>query len=682
MIACIIIFKDFNEVKMKTRSFQIVVAILILCMAVLACAKFNPTTTPAFSSTAIPVFTEAPVEIAGGFTYSNNILTIYYVEDAVALVDMYGFVKRDKEWEIPVSSQTLGFLAMDIENMAGKYTLQLPAKPTGKLVDVDNNNKQDEGVQIFAVSYWPNLTGGPYSEGDDRQRGWPTYLASVITDTENGDEVVGGKLVVWAPDAKQQFPSGYGTDGKLFTADDPIVPIPAGYSIVDLDQTPFAIIQTPIPDLTLYEPKDVAIKNYSDKSYTEAFDELFNSISTNWAFNDVETKKVDWDALYKEIQPRIAEAEKKKDPLAFYAALHTFILGIPDGHTGISDSGDLGIQDFSSKSEGGYGFAIRELDNKKVIVTFVNPGGPAELAGLQVGAEVTEWNSKPIKDAIGMVEPYSGPFSLELTKRYQQTRYLLRAALNVEATLTFANPNGQSQTVKLISVAERDSLVRSSIYFDAPVPTYPVEFKVLDSGIGYIRINSNYDDLGLIIRLFEYALKQFQASGITNIIIDMRFNSGGNPLGLAGFFYDKEIILGQLEYYSEITGKFEPEGQPQKVLPNKNQYPFDKIAILVSPACASACEIESYGFSQLPNAIVVGMFPSAGVEAEVARGQYELPEGISIQIPTGRFKNPDGSLFLEGTGVVPTVKVPVTAETVLTTDDVVLAAAEKAISQR
>ena len=75
----------------------------------------------------------------------------------------------------------------------------------------------------------------------------------------------------------------------------------------------------------------------------------------------------------------------------------------------------------------------------------------------------------------------------------------------------------------------------------------------------------------------------------------------------------------------------------------------------------------------------MGTYPSAGVEAEVSRGQFLLPEGMSLQIPTGRFLNPDGSLFLEGSGVQPTVRVPITPENVLSTDDVELKAAEAAI---
>jgi hypothetical protein len=137
--------------------------------------------------------------------------------------------------------------------------------------------------------------------------------------------------------------------------------------------------------------------------------------------------------------------------------------------------------------------------------------------------------------------------------------------------------------------------------------------------------------------------------------------------------------MGQLEYYSDKTGKFEQEGLREKVTPNENQYRFDKTVLLVSQACASACELEAYGFSQVPGTIVVGTTPSSGTEAEVARGQFSLPEGFTMQVPTGRFTLPDGSIFLEGKGVPLTLRVPVDETYALSSEDEVLKAGEKAI---
>jgi C-terminal processing protease CtpA/Prc len=646
-----------------------------------ACAPGK--TTPTSEGTPLSNATSSgkqPYEITGDFTYSNSIITDYYVEHAVALVDMYGFVTRNKDWEIPVSSQTLGFLKIDKDNMKGSYTLQLPAKPTGVSVDVDNNGEANAGVQVFAVSYWPNLTGGPYSEGDDPSRGWPTYLASVKTDTENQDEVIGGSLVVWSPDANQQFPTGFGPDGKLFTADDPVGPIPAGYSVVNLDTNPFTVSQEAQPKLELFEPKDVAIKDYSSDTYTQAFDKMFNLVKTEYAFNGIEGKQPDWDKVYAEINPRVEEAEKNKDAKAFYLALRDFTYVFKDGHVGLN-GGDIQNQVFAESTGGGFGFAQSELDDGKVIVTYLTPGGPAETAGVKVGAQVVDFNGQPIKDAISEVFPPTLPASMESSIRYQQVRYLLRTPVGTEAKITFINPNGERIDATLKSVGETDSHRYTSIFKGFDSNALPVEYKLLDSGVGYVKINTNYDDLGLIIKLFERALKVFQGNKVPGIIIDMRQNSGGANLGLAGFLTDQEIPMGQLEYYSDKTGKFEPEGLREKVTPNQEQYRFDKVILLVSQACASACELEAYGISQVPGTIVVGTTPSSGTEAEVARGQFKLPEGFTLQVPTGRFTLPDGSIFLEGKGVPLTVRVPVDEKYALSTEDEVLKAGEQAVLQ-
>jgi len=634
-------------------------------------------TPEATAPTPIPPRTSAGgVEaIIGEFEYTNDIITVYYVEHAVGLVDLYGFITRDEEWELPVESQVLGPLTIDTDRQRGEFRLTLPVRPAGVLADVDNNGRRDAGVQVFVVAYWPNLYGGPFSEGDDRSFGWPSYLASTVNDPENNDEITGGKLVVWAPDDAQQFPTDFGPDGLLFTADDPVGALPVGYSVIDLDKRPFAIERNREVQVTLYEPPDSAIKDFSDLSYTEAFDAMFKKVRVEYAFNGIPGKAPDWDSLYANLAPRVAGAERRGDRRAFFEVMFDFANAFRDGHVGVGSplSGAL----FRERASGGYGFAIRELDDGRALVVFVTRNSPAARAGMQVGAELLAFNGTPVEDAIVAVEPLGGPFSTDFALRYQQARYLLRAPVGTEAQVTFANPRSAPQTVTLRAVEERDSFLATSIYKERNPASLPVEFEVRPSGVGYIRINDNYDDLNLLIRLFERALKTFDDLNVPGIIIDMRQNSGGAPLGLAGFLTDQEIIIGQDEYYSERTGRFEPEGPVDKILPNQNQYRFDKIVLLVGQACFSACEFESYGFSKVPGVIVIGETPTAGVYAEVSRGQYVLPDGIFLQVPTGRTLLPDGTPLLEGVGVVPTI-----ADTVLSDRDVVLERAEQEIVGR
>lgn len=612
-----------------------------------------------------------PVAIKGSFEYTNDIITTYYVEQAVALMDLYGFVIRDQEWEMPVSSQTLGFLDIDTDRHVGAYSLQLPAEPSATLVDVAPNGKDDTGVQVFSIGYFPNLTDGPYSEGDDPSYGWPTYLASTRTDSENNDEINGGKLVIWSPDDNQFFPSSFGEDGLLFTEDDPVMPVPRGYSVIDLDQQPFAIIRDKEPELVLYEPSDAAIKDFSNQSYTKAFKNMFEIVRKEYAFNGIEGKQPDWDRLYADVFPKIEAAEKQRNPEQFFLAMRQFVVAFKDGHVGL-DGGSIEARILNKNTAGGYGFAIRQLDDGRIIVVYILDGGPAAKVGMKPGAVVTQFNGQPIDKAIAAVDPPTAPHSTEFSLRYQQARYLLRAPLGTTASVTFTNPGEDEKTVKLKNIDERQSLTFTSTFRGFDPNALPVEQYIISANTGYIKLNTNYDDLNLIIRLFKRALQTFADNGLDTLILDLRQNSGGAPLGLAGFLTDQEIVLGQKEYYSELTGEFEPDGMPERILPNREQYRFKSMYLMVDQACASACELEAYGFSKVPGMKVVGQYPSAGVEAEVSRGQFLLPEGMSLQIPTGRFTLPDGSIFLEGQGVQPTIRIPITEEFVLSSGDPVL----------
>ncbi len=637
--------------------------------------EVTPVSLPTLVSASVDATNDGPMLLTGTFEYTNDFYPEGYAyEHAVSLLDVSGFVMRDEDWMMPVEAQVLGYVDMDYDNNRGTYTIYLPIRPAGMMNDVDNDGQAEAGVQIFAVEYTPNWTGGPFYVDDDPYMGWPSYLASVKSDTENQNEIIGGKLLIWSPDEEQEFPTGFGEDGLLFTADDPVGPVPAGYSIIDLDQTPFAILRDAVSEVMLYEPTDVAVKDFSDLSYTEAFNQMFEIVSKEYAFNGVADKQPDWDALYDEIYARVEQAEQGGRAYDYYLALRDFSMAFKDGHVSV-DGGDLSIQYNSKYITGGYGFSIRELDDGRSLVVYVLEGGPAARAGMQVGAELISVDGVPVADAIGAVAPFT-PQSTDFGLRYEQSIFLLRGEVGVEKQIVFANPGVAQQTADLTAIWEMDSLFATYLGGEYDEYVLPVEYKVLPSGVGYIRMNSNSDDLNLSYRIFERALQTFEAAQVYGLIIDLRLNFGGSPLGVAGYLTDQEITLGQLEYYSDATGQFEPEGDASRIIPMTRLYNFDKMVLLVDQFCYSACEIEAYGLSQVPGMVVMGQFPTGGVEAETARGDFDMPEGISMTVPTGRFTLPDGSIFLEGVGVVPAIDIPVDADSVLSDVDSVLRVAE------
>jgi C-terminal processing protease CtpA/Prc len=411
-------------------------------------------------------------------------------------------------------------------------------------------------------------------------------------------------------------------------------------------------------------------------NYTEAFNALYKKASKEYPFT-VE-KKIDWDALYKIYSPRVADV---KSDTNFYIAIRDFTWEIPDGHIG----GPFNAGVFQEERGGGFGLVLTELSDGKVIATKVLPNYPAESAGIQIGAEIATWNGEPVEDAIANVVPYFGPFSTDHTRHLQQVAFLTRVAPGDKVKVTFKNPgDSTTEEVTLSPVQEYDSFYASQPSWSQDKLILPLDARILDSGLAYIRLVSFSDDTNLTAHQWDRYMKQLVYQEIHGLIIDLRINGGGSlglALDMAGYFYDEEVTLYREAYYNEDIGKFEYQDTPAKIKPGPRLYEGN-IAVLVSPDCVSACEGFAYALAQTSRAIVVGHYPTAGAFGEVGLGQYKLPGDQNFQIPTGRPETMDGKLVIEGTGVVPSIIVAVTESSALGKEDTVLEAAINALLKK
>ncbi|HLA08105.1 MAG TPA: S41 family peptidase [Anaerolineales bacterium] len=672
---------------MKSSPFRSVLVMLALSMILNAC---TPKTETAVSSTPEPepvAQSTGPTLVTGSVTYTNTFFTLGVAEPIIILEDQGGFVTRDRKFLIPVESQVIGQITSDFYSSPFTYSLSLPEKPNGTRHDVDQDGDQDAGVMVFAVAYWTNTWGDPYLERRDQGGGgWSSAYAStkVSDDSDSLYEIYGGKYLVYAPDARQQFPSGFGDDRKLFTDDDPIMDIPAGWSVIDLDQSPFAIDRSENPTLDLYEPEDTVVDDFSGLSYTEAFDKMLEKFKNEYAFTEI--KEIDWDAKGAEFGPAFEEAEKKKDSHAYALALRDFLWSIPDTHVGF-DQTALN-DDFSKETTGGLGFAMRETDDGRVIANFILEGGPAAEAGMAWGAEILALDGKSVGDVVAATVPWSSPFSNPEIKGLQQLRYATRFKMDKETVgVTFKNPDGNEQTADLKVVNEIDSFSFASFRAGVDAEALPVEFDILPSGYGYIKISSFSDNDRLSILVWERAIQYFKDNQVPGIILDLRNNGGGSGWladQMAAYFFNEEIVVGQTASYDDSTGEFfiDPDYE-KKMYPPRAELQFDgPVVVMVGPNCASACEFFSYNMTINDRASVVGQYPSEGAGGSV-EGFY-MPEGTYVQLTIGRAMDADGNIHLEGRGVVPDVRVPVTLETLQRQaggEDVILEAAEKVISQ-
>jgi C-terminal processing protease CtpA/Prc len=624
-----------------------------------------------------------PKIVTGSVAYTNSFFTAGVAEPEIILEDQGGFVTRDRTFLIPIQSQVIGEITSDFYTSPFTYTLSLPAEPNGTLHDVNHDSVKDQGVMVFAVAYWTNTWGDPYLEKRDQGGGgWSTAYAStrVSADRDTYREVVGGKYLVYAPDDKEQFPSGFGDDKKLFTNDDPLISLSSGWSVIDLDQTPFAVDRSEKPVIDLIEPEGAALDDFSKLSYTEAFDKMIDKFTREYAWTEL--KKIDWAAKAKEFRPLFEKAQASSDKHAYALALRDFIWSIPDTHVGFDQT--LIQDDFQTETAGGLGFAMRETDDGKIIATYILSGGPAEKAGMKWGAEITALDGKPIAAVVDATVPWSSPFSNPVIKRLQQLRYALRFPLaKGKVEVKYKNPGGSETTADLPLVNERDSFSFSSFRAGQSPTALPVEFSVLPSGLGYIKVNSFLDNDVLSIQVWERAIQFFKNNEIPGVILDMRVNGGGSGWladQMAAYFFDKETVVGNTAFYNKGSGDFymDPGDQTSMIPPRADLQYSGPVVVLVGPACASACEFFSYDMTINNRATIVGQYPSEGAGGSVE--DFNMPEGISVQLTIGRAVDAQGNIHLEGKGVVPTVKVPVTAETLqkqANGEDVVLEAAEK-----
>lgn len=620
-----------------------------------------------------------PVVITGEVSYTNSFFTAGVSEPLILLEDQTGFVNRDVGYIIPVASQQLGQITSDYLSSPFTYSLSLPLEPQAPLNDVDNNESEDTGVMVFQVAYWQNTFGDAFLEERDLHGGgWSGAYASadVSGRVANFGEYIGGNILIYAPQNGQAFPSGFGDDDMLFTEDDPLVIVPFGYTVVNMDTNPFTFDRSRQANLNLIEGESAEADNFSEQTYTMAFGNMVEKFRLEYAFTDY--YELDWDALYDEFFPLIEQAEEDNDSDFFALTLQDFIWQIPDGHVSLSSFTPATYERFVYNTDGGFGLAIRELDDGSVIITYITENGPADTAGIELQAEVTAINDMPIAEAIENTLAYSAPFSTIHVRNLQKMRYVTRYPIGTTVDVTFRNPDSlNEQTVTLTAVNEFESFASSSFAIDNTGYELPVQFEPIDDFLR-VEITSFFDDDRLSIQLWERMLEQAIGRDIPGIIIDMRHNGGGSGFladQMAAYFFQEEFSPGNAGRYDEGEGGFffSPDTIDVFILPPEELRYEGEVVVLVGPACASACEFFSYNMTLEDRATIIGQYPTAGLGGGVE--QFFMPDNITVRMTVSRAVDSNGDIHIEAIGIQPDIRVPVTIETLFSEDDVILQAA-------
>lgn len=606
-------------------------------------------------------------QVTGTVAISSPLIGRAFTEPFILLTDLTAFVERDLLLPLPSPVQITGNLEGELREGAN-FIVPLPVRPLGEPHDFAGAGR--EGVQTYAVDFQINLIGDPFL-GPLEMQGWPTAITSLRVEMGT-NEVIGGRLLAWAEDDTQQFPVGFGPDGKLFTVDDPLGPLAAGWTVIDLDQEPFTRIRDRSVEVPIIEG-DLELKNLSALSYTDAFSALVDELRRRYPFTAA--KAIDWDALEAQFRPEIEAAEHDRNLEAFNIALMKFAAAIGDGHVAV-DPPDAFVRD---RFGGALGLTLGRTDDGAVVVRCVAADGAAARAGIAPGATIETWAGHPVADALAAV-PQLFSESTPLGLEHQRLQLLPRQPVGERVAVSFANPDEPVQTAELRANRDMRSFGQPCGSDLADAAAMPVTVELLPSGIGYIKVTSFSQDLTLTLHAWEWALRRLRELDTPALIVDIRSNGGGLsklPIYMAGSFYNKPFTLAEQTYIG--TDGAEAVTAIDQVLPAPVQW-RRPVAVLIGPDCVSACELLAAAIARDPEHLVVGLEPTAGVEGGVF--PWLLPGDLAFRAPLIGFRDERGDVFLEGRGVPPNITVANTAETLLLTPDApdaVLVAAEQAL---
>jgi len=466
------------------------------------------------------------------------------------------------------------------------------------------------------------------------------------------------------------------------------------------DQINFALVDAMAGDpdrrngFTYPDPAD-----FSALGWIDAFEAAHDKFSREYAFSA--WKGVDWPGLYGQFLPRIEQAQAAGDEKAYYLALHEYICSIPDSHISLkAEDPAVPVALGEELAGGGFGMAVAELDDWRVIAAAAIPDGPAAAAGIVAGAEIVSWGGQPARTAIGRIDvgavPYKAltgaiggenPKATRENYRLEQARLLVRGPVGASTVVVFKNPGAAtSRTATLTAVADGGQTFALANFAARPEFSNRVDSRILPEGYGYVLVRMEYDPSNpggyptQVYQDFRKAIAAFVAAGVPGVIIDLRGNYGGSDqlaADMCGFFYSAPAFYEETEYYDKRDGRFLritlAESGPDPIVDQisiEPQAPYygGPVVVLVNPSTTSSGEGPPMGISRLPNGTVIGFHGTNG-SFGMTGGEIALPDGYAISYPFGRSVDQNGVIQLDSRngfgGVPPDLRVPMTLDNVL-----------------
>ncbi len=408
--------------------------------------------------------------------------------------------------------------------------------------------------------------------------------------------------------------------------------------------------------------------DFQARSWTEAFDFMHAKLSREYPFT--EWKGIKWDALYDTYSVRVADAQARGDRRAYYIALRQYIHSIPDGYMETSEE-----ENFRQEAiGGGFGISVAPLDNDLVVVYRIAKGSDAEKAGIKWGAQITQWNDKPIGEALKAAPDFwsHAPAPTYVGRTLDRCMFLTRGPVGATAKVTFKNRDAEKpQTAALTARDDQYAGLGDVVRYarDFSEVESPVESRTLPGGYGYINILSQSTTLMTPFpdRAFKKAVDKLNRDRVPGLILDLRGNEGGDMAlakAFAGHFVTASRSLGRLVAFNAEKGGFALNEQDSITIEPRQPHYDGRIIVLIHRSTRDSGQVIARALQGQPNVVVMGVLGTEGSLAQVG-GEITMPGEYVLHYPIGRYVDEKGSVLIttnaEGDGgVQPDIVIPAT----------------------
>jgi len=368
---------------------------------------------------------------------------------------------------------------------------------------------------------------------------------------------------------------------------------------------------------------------------------------------------VDWVAVRRELRPRVEHACTMS---AARQAMEDAVERLRLSHFAIIPASAyeaLGPMPEGAET-GTPGLTVRVLDGQAV-VTAVQPGTPAERAGVRPGWILVRVGTIDVPATLRSI---AAAYADSTSQQYMLVRAVsgwLAGPVDQPVAVAFLDEADRPVALELERVAPQGQPVK---FGHLPPMHLRFEAREIEPEVGYIAFNLFFEPATLMSR-FEEALRPWLCS-TRGIIIDLRGNPGGISalaMGIAGWFVaHADHPLGVMRT-REAEIRF-------AIFPRPETY-HGCLAILVDGCSASTAEIMAAGLQELGRARLFGSRTAgAALPSQVIR----LPNGDGFQYATADYVTFRGRR-IEGVGVTPDVEVPLSRGALLAGHDPALEAA-------